>query len=375
MFFVFSSCVEKYWPELKKYENALVVDGTISNNPGPYTVKLSLSSDINDPRFIPYSGSVVSISDDIGNSEILSEEEPGVYKTSPDGIQGICGRKYKIDIKTPDNKSYYSDFEELKTPTEIDSVYSLVEFQHDPDLYYDLTGLQFYVDTKVAKNDTNYYFWRLEETYEYHSSFFIRYIFDGAIKPFYNEDSLYYCWKSKKNDKIYTYNTVNLSTPKIVGFPLNYVTSETRELSVRYSLLVKQLTVSKTIYDFWNSLENQNSEQGSLYSSQPYQVRGNIFNTNNHDESVMGFFIVAGISEKRIFVNRPGPPIKFHYSKCILDDADKEAFLYIGYSAKSYWPIYATQDQGGAPALPNQECLDCTKRGGSIIKPDFWKDE
>ena len=45
---------KKYWPELDKYEDVLVVDGMITNKPGPYTIRLSISAPIDSAEFIPY---------------------------------------------------------------------------------------------------------------------------------------------------------------------------------------------------------------------------------------------------------------------------------------------------------------------------------
>ena len=50
-----SSCIKEYWPKLESGgENLLVVDGQITNAAGPYTVKLSRSSSVQSPEFIPF---------------------------------------------------------------------------------------------------------------------------------------------------------------------------------------------------------------------------------------------------------------------------------------------------------------------------------
>ncbi len=56
------ACVEAYWPDLgTKYDRALVVDGLVTDRPGPYTVKLSYSSTVGKPEYIPASGYQVGI--------------------------------------------------------------------------------------------------------------------------------------------------------------------------------------------------------------------------------------------------------------------------------------------------------------------------
>ncbi|MCP4178357.1 MAG: DUF4249 family protein, partial [bacterium] len=69
--FIYSSCIEKYNPQFNNYENLLVVEGMISNNPGPYIVKLSSSTSVTNPVKTNISGAIITIFDNEGNSEIL----------------------------------------------------------------------------------------------------------------------------------------------------------------------------------------------------------------------------------------------------------------------------------------------------------------
>jgi hypothetical protein len=156
------------------------------------------------------------------------------------------------------------------------------------------------------------------------------------------------------------------------AFPLNYVSTETRELSIRYSLFVEQLTISEGAFNFWSSIREQNSEAGELYTRQPYQIRGNISNPDDPDELVLGYFMAAGTKSKRIFLNRPMPPVNMRYPVCTLTEADYMNFGTIFLTKESEWPVYATFDNNGGNALPGQECMDCTLSDGTIVMPEFW---
>ncbi|NOX47147.1 MAG: DUF4249 family protein [Chlorobi bacterium] len=90
MILLLVSCEERYTPELNgNYQNVLVVDGKITNGAPPYTVKLSVSSNVEDPQYIALSGYEVKIMDNVGSIEILSETEDGTYMTSESGMQGV----------------------------------------------------------------------------------------------------------------------------------------------------------------------------------------------------------------------------------------------------------------------------------------------
>jgi len=370
------ACEERYWPAIdSRYDNVLVVDGMITSAPGPYTVKLSLSTPVNDYEINPISGYQLIVSDDAGNTESLTETETGEYITASNGIQGIPGRSYQLTIHSPNGKTYQSDFEKLNNPVGIDSVYTKLEYHNDPNYSYDISGYQFYITTEPNEADSAYYYWKLTSTYQYQADFIIRWIYDGTLRPFTNSDSLRTCWNTVRVKDIFIYSTEGLSGSFLHEFPLHYVSTETRELSIRYSLLIEQMTVSEAAYKFWNSIREQNSDIGELYTKQPYQIRGNLYNPDNPDELVLGYFMVAGTDMKRIFVNRPDPPVQMRYPICTLCEADYLNFGTIFLTKEDEWPVYATFDNNGSNALPGQECMDCTLSDGTIKKPEFWEDD
>jgi hypothetical protein len=369
-----TACREAYWPELTRYEGLLVVDGTITDKPGPYEIKLSVSADAQDPEYTAYAGAQITLLDNIGNEEILTEVEPGTHRTAEDGIQGVIGNKYKIIIRTPDERTYESAYQELVQPLGLDTVYGVIENRPTDDPAFYLWGIQFYLSTELATSDTNYYLWRTHATYEYHSDFLIRFYYDGGIHPFTNSDSLYYCWKEDLVNMNLTASTHNLSEPVIRNLPLHFVDTETRKLSVKYSLLVQQYTLNEPAFDFFNQLQGVSGDQGNLYSTQPYQIKGNVKNIRDPEEPVLGYFLAAGVTERRIFVDRPSGDFNFHYGVCQLTRADYEAYGYIGWTDPVSWPLYVTTNPDGVRALPPQGCLDCTANGGTTVKPDFWID-
>lgn len=371
-----TTCEDRFSPDLDpKYENLLVVEGNITNQPGPYTVKLSASTRPDNLEHVPLSGYKVIISDDAGNSEELTETEAGLYMTDSSGIQGVIGRQYKIDITATNGKTYTSDYQQLPAPVGIDSVYAKIEYISDDAFPVDVAGYQFYINTKSAASDTTYLLWRLKATYEYKSDFVIRFIYDGELRPWTAFDSLRTCWLTKNIPELFVYGTENLQGSKLEGFPLQYVPVTVRDLSIRYSLLTSQYTLNTGAYKFWSTIKDQHSDQDQLYTRQPYQVRGNVYNSQNPEEAVLGYFMVAGETRKRIFVNRPDPPVKMRYPVCNLVEADYMNFGTIFLTSPSEWPQFATIDNDGRYAYPvNQECLDCRLRGGTIEKPDFWID-
>ncbi len=396
------SCIEEFDIVVKEdYENRLVIEGKITNLPGPYTVKLSISGSINETEFIPVSSAIVKIIDSDGNSETLSEIEDGVYQTAENGIRGMVGRSYKLFVKTSNEKQYESRFEELLAPVGIESLTANLEspyaknlYNTDPNTDHD-DGYQFYVTTASSDKDKNYYYWQFDETWEIRSFYKPSRIYDPYGGPnhtgrYYTPasiDTLFYCWKSMEN-KLFTASTAHLNSSKIINLPLNFVSVHSEMLKYKYSLLLTQYTISENAYNFLNELINQEDGLEGLYTKQPYQIRGNVYNINDNEDAVLGYFIVASTTEgARLTVTKP-PEIRSRWNmNCKGDDfpillgQDLQIKLNQGrgpyYLAKVTYTAYGGMS-GDIPylktdeTLPPVECIDCTSRGGVLTKPDYW---
>lgn len=363
-----TACIDEFWPDLSDFESLMVVDGTLTSEPGPYYVKLSMTSDVEEPRYIPFTGCRITIQDDARNTELLTETEPGTYATAPDGIRGITGRQYMIRITTPEGKNYSSSYQKLLPPVGIDSVYTEVAYHETADSWHDLAGLQFYVDTYRAETDTNYYLWQMEETFQFYSDFYIDWLYMGYFKQFNNRDSVHTCWNTQNVYEIFTASTVNLTDPILIKYPLHYVDTETRRLQVKYSLLIHQFTIDADAYSFYDQIRNLMTDEGTLYTKQPYQITGNVTSEEDPGEPVLGYFLVGGVDVKRIFVKRP-VDIPFYYPECELITDLRSLFGQPRYT----WPIYVTTNAAGARGYAGNECFDCTLNDGIVEKPDFWE--
>jgi hypothetical protein len=365
-------CVDPFVPDLKENENLLVVEGTISNGPGPCIVKLSVTQGLNYPFPEPLPGAIVTLFEEGGEQETLLETTPGVYETSPSGIQGKTGKNYKIAILTEDGGEYESVFEKILPAEPIDDVYAEVERRIDPNYAYQPGGYQFYVDASILNPENKYFLWKLTETYKFNSDLIIPFYFAGATLPFPKPDSLFTCYKTSEVRDIFVFDARRLANANIQRFPLHFADTEDRRLFLRYSLLVKQYSISREAYAFWSQIKTQNSALGALYTSQPFQIRGNIKNLQKPEEAVLGYFMAAGYSEKRIFVGPP-PGIAFHFGLCAIGEPEIFELLSLPRTNPSTWPIYLGASPGGGPVgVPDPVCVDCRLKNATIEKPDFW---
>ncbi len=367
---VLPACIDKFEPDLNGADSMLVIDGGIYDSDGPFTIALSYSTNVYTPKYQPISNASVKVLDDQGNTFLFTEAESGQYFSS--GMSGIPGRSYKLLIVTPDGKHYESSSELLRSSSAIDNIRYQLEYHKDARYPYQLAGYQFYVSAKLNSDTNAWYMWRMVKTYEYHSEFLADAYYNGKIRPFPKPDSLQVCWKTEYVKSVITLNTKNLVNPDLTDFPLNYVNTEGRELSVRYSQLTEQLTVNADAIRYFKTIIEGSGNQSNLYTQQPFQILGNVVCADDPNEAVLGYFLVAGRSALRLFAAPPN--VEFHYYVFVLDVEDYRNMRFIKYSSPSIWPIYLTTGDANSSALawPAQECIDCRLRGGTLTKPDFW---
>lgn len=396
LLFLASACVEKYWPEINPdSQEFLVVEGRITNEQGPYTIILSSTSSILDTSFIPKRDAIITILDDKGYKETLNEITPGYYRTSYNGIQGVIGNSYKIQIELSDGRVYETEYETLLEPIPVESVSYKQEWSFAQNaLETDLEGFRFYANVKENAAANTYFYWEVEETYEYHSTYRIKYIYDGTIeslgaenrfgiKDMIYQDSLYYCWKTQMLNENLNYSTENLSNQESHQFPLHFIPLYSERLQFGYNMLLKQHVISKQAYSFLENLKKQNENQGTLFTSQPFQIQGNVYNSNDNTEIVLGYFMVASASYgPRLQVRAPAGLI---YDKqiCYYESSDDAIHHRVSTSSPEDWPIYFTDYEFELPGNPPTiififayvapDCLDCTRDGGTIEKPSFWQ--
>lgn len=365
-----AGCRDEFDPEIDDYDNLLVVDGLLTNEEGPYTIRLSRTASVDKPDYNPLSGCTVKLHENTGYTEELTEVDSGVYQTAPDGLQTQIGNSYKLSVNTPDGETYESDFIELREPVGIQSITHDLEFHETNEYPKPLPGYQFFVSTEAAQKQDAYFLWRMMETYEYTSEFRIHYIYRGmGIEEFLNNDTLYRCWKTAKVPEFFTGSTQALNSTQVKKKPLHFVSTEGKRIQVRYSLLLKQFTISSEAYHFWTDVREQVTGDDFLFSSQPYPIRGNMRNVDDSDDIVLGYFTVGSVAKNRIFVDRP-EDVTFYYQRCVVN-TDLRG---LGYLGPDDFPVYLTNSPEGI-GMASEYCFDCTLYGGKLNKPAFWVDK
>ncbi|RNI26981.1 DUF4249 domain-containing protein [Rufibacter latericius] len=116
---LFSSCEEVIEYDLPEDAAKVVIEGLVTDQPGPYSVRLSSSKGyLNQGPSSGFDNAVVRISDNEGFEEILQAKGNGLYQTSQ--LQGKRGNTYSLRVQL--NGQEYTASSYLKPVSTIDSL-------------------------------------------------------------------------------------------------------------------------------------------------------------------------------------------------------------------------------------------------------------
>ncbi len=370
-------CVERYDIKSIDSDNRLVITGYISSDLKRHKVSISRTSKLNEPEFIPEIGAQVTINDTNGTNLPLLSTAPGVYETSP--YAGIIGHEYSLTVITKNGNQYLSDKVKLKDTPDIKNVYAT--YSKSSNIGEGPGGFRIYLDTEDPANQTTYYRWEYDDTYEIKMPFPSSYIWLGGSNVIFRDQPIDICWSTKSSTNLFLKSTFGLSQDKITGHILREISGGSELMRVKYSMLVRQYSLSKNAYTYWNNLRILNEAQGSLFDRQPGNIRGNIKSLSANEE-VLGYFDAGVIKEKRVFYT----PFDFYesgYSRPPFltgcgNAQPIEVLLstvgdYLSQHPRDSLLINEVQGMGDVTIfLRRKYCMDCTTKG-SNIKPSFWK--
>ena len=298
-----TGCIQKFQPSIASPATGyLVIEGIINSGAGAANITLSRTTILADSSMLHETGASVEVEGNDNSVYPFIDQGNGVYATTQLLISNT--NEYRIDIKTKDGKQYLSDFSQAKICPPIDS------------LTWGITtnGVDIYVNSHDSTNNTIYYKWDYEETWEFHSHYYTELKYDTTsyinnepqlgIRLLPDADySIYTCWKSLPSSDIVVGSSIKLSSDIISNFPVSLIPNGSDKLSVEYSILVNEYALTADEYNFLQLMKQNTEETGSIFNAQPSQLQGNIHCVQNASEIVIGYVSFSSTQSKRIFIN------------------------------------------------------------------------
>src|SRR4051812_12074364 len=207
-----TGCREEYQPAgINGNNDYLVVEGII--NPDSTTIFLSRTRNLNDTvSFVPESNATVTIEGERAGSFVLQRKGNGIYAIGRISVNVNDNYRLKIIARS---KLYQSDFVTVKKAPPIDSLPWKQE-----------TDVAVYLNAHDPSNNTRYYRWEYEETWQ-HESFYDSHLgyVNGQIVFLDSSQLVHVCWSTVGSSEILLGNSSQLSSDKIENMPIVLIRS------------------------------------------------------------------------------------------------------------------------------------------------------
>lgn len=266
---VLTACEDPIKLDLPDQTNLIVIEGWITNEDRPQTVKISringFSSQEPNPVISDARVTVIENSTEIAYTYIGN----GIY-SGPDGFNGREQRFYQLQVILSGGDTIISVPEILRTPVEIDSVGFDFFTENDPDnpgsridIYYPVI---FATDPIQPEN---FYRWKI-----------------------FNGDSLYNATEDivLLSDQFFNGNTFRND---LIQF----------QFDMNDTIKAELLSLSKSAYKFFQLFRGQTTSLGTASGTSPASIQGNLTNISNDGQSVLGYFGATSLSRKETIIN------------------------------------------------------------------------
>ena len=323
-------CIDPFTTETVEGVQLLTVEGTITSGSGPHTIRLSRSDtygSIFESLIRPVTGATVIVRDDSGAVSFFAESvvDRGSYISSS-SFRAVVGRAYTLQIQLVDGRVYSSFPERVKSVPEIKKLsYQVVQIPVEGETN-PRSGVQLIAEIDDPADQNNFYFWRNSPSVYILNTrpdlFTIRPP-DADDRDPDPKDCCDTCFRTELvgNESIFLAqdDAFNGLTTKL---PVGFVEDDGLRFIDTYRIDVRQLNISQEAYRFLRLVKQQSEISGSVFDPPPANIRGNMISLDDPDEVVLGYFIAAGESNKRIYIN--GSDLDFRQNVAIVPDDCRE---------------------------------------------------
>ncbi len=297
VFFLFavvllSSCLEAFeFPfDDSETEKLLVVDGLLTPSTGSQFITLA--------RTVSFKNKFVD--PELGASIVLNDVHPfveigeGMYELSNVDIN--VGEEYFIDILLTDGTHYRSTPTLMPAGVQPDSTYTRFE----EGILTTPTGaeriskvLNVYLDTDLPTENSEeevYFRWLTEGLY----------VFPEESCGGLHQPKTCYVDVPPNGQDLVIQSSENIQGNKLTR--QRVATKNTFEINEFKSLFVfstYQFSITKESFTYWSNLQTLANQSGTVFDLPPAPLKGNVFNVDNSDELVLGYFEVADVDTIR----------------------------------------------------------------------------
>jgi hypothetical protein len=315
--FVWVSCVDKVDLSLPTTVLPIIIDGHITDQPGPYFVRVSKAYPV-DGEYHPGLGveqASVNITSSTGESHPLTHIAAGYYVTDSASFLGHVGRTYQLHILLPDNTLIESTLEQMASPGSIDSIYAEFVTTTNQDTGLDEIGYNIYVDATLAPGSSRRMRWKYNGIYEVTTdpSQIVVTIpcpnppCPTGPLPCATNCECCYCWVHVNEEAPIIPSTAFNGTNEMKRVFMRYVPINNYTFNKKYWVQLTQMELSQPVYDFYSGVRGQIENGTSLFQPPFFELKGNV-SAVNAQTKVVGVFSAAATTKRDVYFHRADVP-------------------------------------------------------------------
>lgn len=379
------SCTSPYDFEEETNDDIIIVDGMISNLIKKHQIRLSRSYSFEgSPR--PEKGATVEVVTSSGTRYSFIEKGDFIYE-SIDAFGAVAEQEYTVVISTREGKTIRSTPVVLPPTTQIEDVFANATTNE-----FNTPGIGIYFNAESQENAQLYRI-EYEETYKVVAPRWTPYdavvTFEGfstfATNVILRETQEQVCYAVNPSNNIILRSTTNQVINRIDQEEVLFLPIDSAKLIHRYSILVRLLVEDPQAYNYFETLKELSVKSASFFNNvQPGYLAGNLYNPEDENEKVGGFFRVSAATERRIFLNlndlypEAETPPYFYYCGLTAPSTsggrgNRDLLNAIYNGSLRFYSLNNTGEfpTGGPYLMVTAPCGDCTVLG-SNQKPSFW---
>jgi hypothetical protein len=317
------SCVEPFEIAQENFVEALVVDGMITNQPGPYrlTLKRAVGTNADLAEMPAVTGALITLHDDEGNLFPYNELAPGVYLTS-NSVQGVVGKSYYVTISWK-GKEYVSKPSTMMPAGVINDVYAQFEENviNFDDLRKPQDAIRVYFNSKGEPDFPNKFRWRWSGIYQVHTfpELAVRngprgskipdplpcsgYKYNGMFQ-FVFPCECCNCYMPEFGQRVIVTENSFFNTSEFNNVLLATLPYEGKRFYYKYRIKMEQMSLDDDAYDYWRLAQAQQEASSDIFQPNTIRMTGNITCTTDPNERVLGLFYASGVAEKTYDLQR-----------------------------------------------------------------------
>ena len=342
LFICTANCVSPYDFDPGYTGKFLVVNGGINQLDSINKIRLTLSTAYESySNARPVEGVDILLVNSKNESEPFYYIDEGWYYHFGQVVKVEAGESYHIEISYLSRK-YKTDSQVVPHPITPDSISYISGFKDVTNRngsVITVESIDIFINTPINVNDeTSYLRWKVDESWSF---------VERQCGPMHIP-KVCYINRELSLDEIYIYSSENVSGEYL---PQNLVAEkiypERIEFTARHYFNVVQLAIDKNAYEYWEKVVQLANPDGDIFDLPPAPLSGNVYNINDPDEVVLGYFEVASksIARKILYRNDIDP----------LHVPNKEYLC-------SYWGGYW------------EVCCNCLRiEDSSLERPEYWE--